>query len=457
MIGKNISHYKILEKLGEGGMGEVYLADDLKLERKVALKFLPHHLTIDKENIERFEREAKAAAALNHPNIVTIYDIIETQEQICIVMEYIEGESLREKINKSELDLDKVLDITKHICEGLFKAHQAHIVHRDIKPENILIDNDGRVKILDFGLAKLKGVSKLTKETSTLGTIHYMSPEHIQGKEVDHRSDIWSLGVVLYEMLTGEPPFKGDYEQAILYSILNEDPKLLIPTILGTADYSFEIEQIINKALNKNPNDRYQRMEHMLDDLKSMQMAPQIRPPKSRFSKMTFKPFLIIFAIVLSLTLIIISYWLTRPKGEIIVRIQHTSPLTTAPGLEQDPSWSPDGTRLALTRRPEPDGWAQVYVNYLDGYGIKKLTTNPGPGGAMSPKWSPDASQIAYIVVGQGLFLMNADGSGHRQISSQTHEEVAWAPDGAHLVMSQLNLPIMVIDTDQSDREQQKP
>ena len=226
MIGKTISHYKITEKLGEGGMGEVYLADDLKLERQVAIKFLPQHLTKDKENIERFEREAKAAAALNHPNIITIYEIAKEDDQAFIVMEYVEGESLRTKLDKGKLDHNEVIEIIKQICEGLSQAHQADIVHRDIKPENILINTDGRVKILDFGLAKLKGVSKLTKETSTLGTVHYMSPEQIQGKEVDHRSDIWSLGIVLYEMLTGKTPFAGDYEQAVTYSILNDELQL---------------------------------------------------------------------------------------------------------------------------------------------------------------------------------------------------------------------------------------
>jgi eukaryotic-like serine/threonine-protein kinase len=225
VIDKIISHYKVIEKLGEGGMGEVYLAEDLKLERKVAIKFLPQHLTKDKENLERFEREAKAAAALNHPNIVTIYEIAEDDDQTFIVMEYIDGESLRDKINRGISNLDEIISLCKQICEGLQEAHKAGIVHRDIKPENILIDKNDRVKILDFGLAKLKGVSKLTKETSTLGTIHYMSPEQIQGIEVDHRSDIWSLGVVLYEMLTGELPFKGDYEQAVTYAILNEDPQ----------------------------------------------------------------------------------------------------------------------------------------------------------------------------------------------------------------------------------------
>ena len=272
MIGKSISHYKINEKLGEGGMGEVYLADDLKLDRKVAIKFLPEHLTKDKDNVERFEMEAKAAASLNHPNIVTIHDVIEEDDQICIVMEHVDGKSLREVINEYNLGLDKTIDVISQLSEGLSKAHKAGIVHRDIKPENIIIDQDARVKILDFGLAKLKGVSKLTKETSTLGTIHYMSPEQLQGKEVDNRSDIWSLGVVLYELLTGEVPFTGDYEQAVSYAILNENLKPVVHK-----DTPEELIRIIEKCLTKNPDDRYQNAFAIKDDLSLLKADSTIK------------------------------------------------------------------------------------------------------------------------------------------------------------------------------------
>ncbi|OVE79256.1 hypothetical protein BVY01_02995, partial [bacterium I07] len=260
MISKTISHYNILSKLGEGGMGEVYLAEDTKLKRKVALKFLPPHLTKDKEATERFKREAQAAAALNHPNIVTIHEIGEYEGQIYIAMEHVDGHSLREEIEKGPVEVEKVVNITKQICEGLDKAHKADIVHRDIKPENILIDNDGRVRILDFGLARMKGVSKLTKESSTLGTVNYMSPEQVRGKEVDQRTDIWSLGVVLFEMLTGEVPFKGEYEQAVVYGILNEK-------ILLQSNISNDLGTIIGKILNKNQDERYMNVQEIEKDL----------------------------------------------------------------------------------------------------------------------------------------------------------------------------------------------
>lgn len=272
MVGKTISHYKIIEKLGEGGMGEVYLAEDIELERKVAIKFPPEHLTHDKENVERFKREAKAAASLNHPNIITIHEISEIDGKIFIVMEYVDGDSLRTIIDNGVSDLNAAVDITRQICEGLSEAHKANIVHRDIKPENILIDSRGRVKILDFGLAKLKAVNKLTKERSTLGTIQYMSPEQIQGKEVDQRSDIWSLGVVMYEMLTGHLPFRGEYEASMMYSILNEIP---LPAKQSNSDVSFDLDTIIEKSLQKSPENRYQDVHMIVPRLKVMKTESQ--------------------------------------------------------------------------------------------------------------------------------------------------------------------------------------
>ncbi|NIM15543.1 MAG: protein kinase [Candidatus Aminicenantes bacterium] len=272
MIGQTVSHYKILEKLGEGGMGVVYKAEDTKLKRDVSLKFLPKELTRDQGAKERFQREAQAAAALNHPNIITIYEIDEFEGQIYISMEYVKGRTLKEKICEggvtSSLEIIEILDIAAQLLEGLANAHQAGIVHRDIKPQNILIDNEARVKILDFGLAKLKGVSQLTKESSTLGTAHYISPEQALAKDVDHRTDIWSLGVVLYEMITGQLPFKGEYEQSVLYSIMNEEPEPLPALRTGVP---MELERIVNKSLAKETGNRYQNAGDILADLMSLE------------------------------------------------------------------------------------------------------------------------------------------------------------------------------------------
>ena len=267
MTGKTILHYKILKKLGEGGMGVVYLAEDTKLERKVAIKFLPPHISNDSEERERFKIEAKAAAALNHPNIATIHAIDEFEDQIFIVMEYIDGKELKHVLETGHvpsLSNDNVINYAIQIAEGLEAAHKKGIVHRDIKSQNIMITNDGKVKIMDFGLAKIRGSSQLTKMGTTIGTIAYMSPEQTKGEEVDQQTDIWSFGVVLYEMLTGTLPFKGDYDQAIIYSILNEEPE---------ADEKLEnnqlMQKVIIKSLKKDVNKRYAEVKEILIDLKT--------------------------------------------------------------------------------------------------------------------------------------------------------------------------------------------
>ncbi|MEE9171004.1 MAG: serine/threonine-protein kinase, partial [bacterium] len=213
MIGKTISHYEILSKLGEGGMGVVYKAQDTKLNRFIALKFLPPHISSNDEKKKRLIQEAQAASTLDHPNVGTIHEIDETEDGLMfIAMAYYEGETLEEKVAKGPLEVEEAIDIAKQVAEGLAKAHQKNIVHRDIKPANIIITSEGVAKILDFGLAKLAGQSRLTRSGTTVGTVAYMSPEQIKGEEVDHRTDIWSFGVALYEMVAGQLPFRGEYE-----------------------------------------------------------------------------------------------------------------------------------------------------------------------------------------------------------------------------------------------------
>ena len=272
MIGKTILHYKILEKLGEGGMGVVYKAADTKLDRIVAIKFLPHHITADSDERERFIIEAKAAASLNHPNIATIHYIEEVEDpgtghETFIVMEFIQGKELKHRIESGPLPVDEALDIALKIGDGLQAAHEKDIVHRDIKSSNIMITDKGRVKVMDFGLAKVRGVAKMTKQGTTLGTTTYMSPEQARGEEVDRRTDIWSLGVILYEMISGKLPFTGDYEQAVFYSIFNEEPEPLTSLRTGV---SMELERIVSKSLAKNPAERYQHIDEMLVDLRAL-------------------------------------------------------------------------------------------------------------------------------------------------------------------------------------------
>jgi serine/threonine-protein kinase len=267
MIGKTISHYKILEKLGEGGMGVVYKAQDTKLDRIVALKFLPKYFLCDNEAKIRFEHEAKAASALNHTNITTIYEIDESEGECFICMEYVEGKLIKELIKEKALSIQDILNISIQIAEGLNAAHEKGIVHRDIKSDNIKLTPRGQVKIMDFGLAKLRGVSKVTKTGSTLGTLAYMSPEQVQGVELDQRSDIFSFGVVIYEMIAGQLPFKGEHEAAIIYSIINETPE---PLTRFKPNVPEELQRIINKALEKNREMRYQHVDDLSADLRKV-------------------------------------------------------------------------------------------------------------------------------------------------------------------------------------------
>ena len=263
MIGTTVSHYHIIEKLGEGGMGIVYKAQDTKLNRSVALKFLPEHLSASEQEKARFLQEARAAASLNHPNICTIYGIDENSGQIFIAMELIEGQTLREKTQT--FSVKQSVEIGIQIADGLAAAHEKGIVHRDIKPENIMIRKDGIVQIMDFGLAKLRGSTRLTTSRSLLGTIAYMSPEQVQGLETDHRTDVFSLGIILYELLAGQSPFTGVHEAAIIYEIVNVSPKP-ISAIVRTIDT--RLEQVVLKCLEKEPNERYQSVKDVAVDLR---------------------------------------------------------------------------------------------------------------------------------------------------------------------------------------------
>jgi serine/threonine protein kinase len=278
MIGETILHYKIMEKLGQGGMGVVYLAQDTKLDRKVAIKFLPHSISITPEEKERFKIEARASAALSHPNIATIYAIEECDGQAFIVMEYIDGQELKEKIKSGPLPLPDIMSIAFQIAEGLEASHKAEVIHRDIKSQNIMITNDEKVKIMDFGLAKIKGSSQLTKVGATVGTVSYMAPEQMQGGNIDEGADIFSFGVILFELLTGAMPFRGEHEAAIMYSIQNEDP-LSIQDLRPDAPKS--LIKIVLKMLEKDPQKRYKQAAEFISDLRKSQMTDSVQRSKA--------------------------------------------------------------------------------------------------------------------------------------------------------------------------------
>ena len=282
MIDKTISHYIILEKIGEGGMGVVYKAEDTKLQRPVALKFLPSNSLGDEEAKARFLRAARAAAALQHPNICTIYEIDEADGHTFIAMAYLEGEELRKHIEKGPLSLDRLLDIAIQVARGLQEAHSKGVVHRDIKPANIMDTTTGQAVLMDFGLAQIaSAASKLTREGTTVGTSAYMSPEQTSGEKTDHRTDIWALGVVLYEMATGQAPFQGHYEQAIVYSILQEAPEPITALRTGIPP---ELERIANKCLAKRADERYQTVSDLLADLGALKRSRESSEGKRQSS-----------------------------------------------------------------------------------------------------------------------------------------------------------------------------
>jgi eukaryotic-like serine/threonine-protein kinase len=274
MVGQAVSHYRILEYLGGGGMGVVYKAQDLKLDRLVALKFLPPDLTRDAEAKQRFIHEAKAASAFDHPNICNVHDIGETDDgQLFIVMAYYEGETLKKRIERGPVTIEEAVNISVQVAQGLAKAHEHGIVHRDIKPANIMITSDGVAKIVDFGLAKLSGGTMLTRAGSTPGTAAYMSPEQASGQATDLRTDLWSLGVTFYEMLTGHRPFESEYEHALVFSILKEDPK---PIRDLRSDVPETLEQICRRAMAKVPDARYQSAADLIADLDSSKAGTEL-------------------------------------------------------------------------------------------------------------------------------------------------------------------------------------
>ncbi|HKV09793.1 MAG TPA: protein kinase [Thermoanaerobaculia bacterium] len=441
LTGRVLGHYRILELIGGGGMGIVYKAEDLRLARVVALKFLPPELTRDPEAKARFLQEARAASALDHPNICTVHEVGETDEgRLYLSMPCYDGETLRRRIERGPLSIDEATDVAQQIAKGLAKAHRGGIVHRDIKPANLVITSDGVVKILDFGLAKLAGAVAITRTGSSVGTPAYMSPEQARGEDVDHRTDLWSLGVVLYEMVTGKRPFRGEHEQAVLYSILNEKPKTL--TEIRT-DVPVELEKIVDGLLAKNPADRYPTVDGALAGLKALRNEPMtatVRTDSVVVPKAPGpRPW--VWAAVAAAAAVagIGGFLLSRSGGGGRAGADplhaNYSRLTNQEGSETFPSLSPDGGELVYVKASSP-GNRDLWHQRVGGSNPRNLTADSAFDDSQ-PAFSPDGQQIAFRSEreGGGLFVMGATGESVRRLTD-TGYNPAWSPDGTKIAFA---------------------
>src|ERR1041384_4243643 len=487
MIGQTISHYKILEKLGEGGMGVVYKALDTKLNRTVALKFLPHRLIQSETDRTRFTQEAQLAATLNHPNICTIYDIAEHDGELFIAMEFVDGQTLREK--KGTIGFKQAIDIGVQLADGLAAAHEKGIVHRDIKPENIMIRKDGIAQIMDFGLAKIRGtITRLTKEGSTVGTAGYMSPEQVQGQDADHRSDIFSLGVVLYELFTGQPPFKGVHETALAYEIVNVDAA---PMSSVKSELDPSLDAIILECLEKDPNERAQSAKQVAIDLKRYKRessrsrasritaampipkldsplrdaAPQLRVRGWRTFFWPAVSGLLALALVAAIVMLKgrdtqshspVRFAITLPRDQVIDLVTYSAAAISPAGsrivyeasgklyqrkIENFEAEALPGTEDATSPFMSPDGkWAGFFAEGK----AKKIPLSGGPPVVITDvtdnrggSWEADGSLVLSTSGRSGLIRVRSDGSERREITKvdsthgeRTHRCPQCLPDG---------------------------
>lgn len=449
--GQVLGSYEITSLIGRGGMGEVYLAEDKRLRRKVALKLLPSSVTKDASRLHRFEQEARAASALNHPNIIAIYEIIEANSTLIMATEFVDGETLRNRLTFGALPINEVLSISIQIADALSAAHKAGIVHRDIKPENIMIRPDGYVKVLDFGLAKLSepdsapffaDVSTQNIKTGSgvvIGTVGYMSPEQARGQAVDARSDIFNLGAVIYEMVAGQKPFAGETPSDSLAAILKVEPT---PLSSVAPETPAELERIVSKALRKDREERYQGVKDLLLDLKKLKedvdfqtrlstgSTDQIVSTKS--AKNRTRTVVVGVALILLITAAGIAVYKflksAQPATAQAPQVIKTTQVTFSSGFDGYPSLSPDGKSVAYSS--DQKGTFEIYVKQLSETGGELQLTNDGQQN-FQPSWSPDGQRIAYHSRKRGgVWIVPALGGAPKHLT-ETGARPMWSPDGS--------------------------
>jgi len=440
LIGQTLAHYKIVKKIGAGGMGDVYLAEDTKLSRQVALKVLPPELAENEERRARFQREAKAIAALDHSNIVQVFSVEEADGVHFIAMQLVKGKTLAELIPKGGLPLDKFFDCSIPLAGAVAAAHEAGIIHRDLKPANVMVSDEGIVKVLDFGLARQDAPIRVhdvsesptalkTQEGIIAGTLHYMSPEQAEGKRVDQRSDIFSLGIMFYEMLTGARPFQGNTATAVLSSILKDTPDSISDLKAGVPN---ELAKIVRRCLAKEPGRRYQTTFDVRNELKE---AGAIKASRSSRG-----PWLAAAGLTVAVIVWLSGINPTADRTSSVPRLANPIQITSATGIEDHPDWSPDGSTLAFSGGQAVNlmgGNWDIWVKQAGG-GPAVNRTPDYAGDDRYPTWSPDGTQIAFWSErdGGGYYVMPAlAGPARRVFAAPLHQPSPpqWSVDGEEL------------------------
>jgi serine/threonine protein kinase len=454
LVGRQLGPYQILSLLGAGGMGEVYLACDARLERQVALKVLPSEVTRDPESLKRFVREAKAASALNHPNIATIHEIGEAEGTHFISMEYVEGDTLEASIRQNRLELAQILDIGIQLTDALDAAHSKGIIHRDIKSSNLMLTPRRGVKVLDFGLAKRTRQEKLAEERGAgtesqttrgliMGTVDYMSPEQVLGQEVDPRTDLFSLGVVLYDMVTGRLPFSGVSPTDTIGKILHTQPEAMTQF---KHEVPAELERIVLKCLEKDRELRYQHASDVRADLGCLKRDGEPGTSAAEMSKPSprWLP-LLGTALLLTASMAGVGLWFLRTRNEAPEATLIPNPFTTYPGDEVQPSFSPDGNQVAFTWDGEKQDNADIYMKQVGSESPRRLTTDPHIDA--HPSWSPDGQSIAFMRIFDNgkrtVMVIPSNGGRERQVAelrtvktdAGTGEGLCWHPGGKWLAV----------------------